>query len=59
MEDFRILKLLPNTLQRAKKIEKVKKKNYNVIRILKQNFSFYSSIPNGGDKNCRICLKLV
>lgn len=59
MEDFRILKLLSNTLQRAKKIEKVKKKNFNVIKIVKQNFSFYSSVPNSGDTNCCSYLNLV
>jgi len=59
MEDFRILKLISNTLQRAKKDRKGKKINYNVIRIVKQNFIFYSSTPNGGNKNCCNCLKLV
>ena len=55
MEDFRIPKLLSNTLQRAKKIEIVKKKNFNLIRIVKQNFS--SSAPNCGDTNCCSCFK--
>lgn len=38
---------------------KGKKKSFNVIRIVKQSFSFYSSVPNGGDTNCCSCLKLV
>jgi hypothetical protein len=49
MDDFRILKMLSNTLQQAKIIENVNRKNFNAIRIVKQTFSFYSPVPKGGD----------